>query len=63
MKISVYTKFGPNNSKKVFDAFIKSLETTGEKVHLNCDQNSDVVVIWSVLWQGRMLGYKKIWDE
>jgi len=63
MKISVYTKFGPNNSKKVFDAFIKSLETAGEEVQLNCDQSSDAVVIWSVLWQGRMLGYQRIWNE
>ena len=63
MKISVYTKFGPNNSKRVFDAFIESLKNAGDEVQLNEDKNSDVVVIWSVLWQGRMLGYKKIWDE
>ena len=63
MKISVYTKFGPNNSKKVFNAFIESLKNAGDEVQINEDKNSDVVVIWSVLWQGRMLGYKKIWDE
>ena len=63
MKISVYTKFGPINSKKVFDAFIESLKNAGEEIHLNEDNNSDVTVIWSVLWQGRMLGYQKIWDE
>ena len=63
MKISVYTKFGPNNSKKVFNAFIESLEKAGEEVQINEDKNSDIVVIWSVLWQGRMIGYKRIWDE
>ena len=63
MKISVYTKFGPNNSKKVFEAFIESLKNTGEEIQLNEDKNSDVSVIWSVLWQGRMLGYQKIWDD
>ena len=63
MKISVYTKFGPNNSKKVFDAFIESLKNAGDEVQLNEDKNSDVAVIWSVLWQGRMLGYQKIWNE
>jgi len=62
MKISVYTKFGPNNSKKVFDAFIESLKNAGDEVQLNEDKNSDVAVIWSVLWQGRMLGYQKIWN-
>jgi len=63
MKVSVYTKFGPNNSKKVFDAFIESLKNTGEEIQLNEDKNSDVAVIWSVLWQGRMLGYQKIWND
>ena len=63
MKISVYTKFGPINSKKVFDAFIESLKNAGDEVQLNEDKNSDVAVIWSVLWQGRMLGYQKIWNE
>jgi hypothetical protein len=23
----------------------------------------DVAVIWSVLWQGRMAGNKKVWDD
>ena len=63
MKVSVYTKFGPNNSKKVFEAFIESLEKAGDEIQLNCNSNSDVSVIWSVLWQGRMFGYRKIWDE
>ena len=63
MKVSVYTKFGPNNSKKIFDAFIESLKNTGEEIQLNEDKNSDVAVIWSVLWQGRMLGYQKIWND
>ena len=36
MKISVYTKFGPINSKRVFDAFIESLEKAGEEIQLNC---------------------------
>ena len=51
MKVSVYTKFGANNSKKIFDAFITSLKNAGDEVQINEDNNSDVVVIWSVLWQ------------
>ena len=39
MKISVYTKFGPINSKKVFKAFIESLEKAGEEIQLNCNGN------------------------
>jgi hypothetical protein len=63
MKVSVYTKFGANNSKKIFDAFITSLKNAGDEVQINEDNNSDVVVIWSVLWQGRMIGYQKIWID
>ncbi len=63
MKLSVYTNFGTNNSKKVFEAFIESLEKAGDEIQLNCNGNSDVSVIWSVLWQGRMVGNRKIWEE
>jgi hypothetical protein len=27
------------------------------------DNTCDVAVIWSVLWQGRMAGNKKVWDD
>ena len=63
MRVSVYPKFGPINSKKVFEAFTQSLETAGEEIQLNCNGNSDVTVIWSVLWQGKMRGYQSIWEE
>ena len=63
MRVSVYPKFGPINSKKVFEAFIQSLEKAGEEIQLNCNGNSDVTVIWSVLWQGKMKGYQSIWEE
>lgn len=63
MRVSVYPKFGPINSKKVFEAFTQSLETAGEEIQLNCNGNSDVTVIWSVLWQGKMKGYQSIWEE
>ena len=38
MKISVYTKFGPINSKNIFDAFITSLKNAGDEVQINEDQ-------------------------
>ena len=64
MKIEVWTNFGPLNSKPIFQAFIKSLENTGEQIYINKSvPNSDVAVIWSVLWLGRMQGYHKIWNE
>ena len=41
MKVSVYTKFGANNSKKIFDAFITSLKNAGDEVQINEDNNAD----------------------
>jgi len=63
MKLAVHTNFGPLNSKDIFKKFISSLITSGEDVRVNEDINADVAVIWSVLWRGRMEGYKKIWDK
>jgi len=43
---------------------IKHLQSKGEKIMLNqYDNTCDVAVIWSVLWQGRMAGNKKVWDD
>jgi len=63
MKIEVWTEHGPQNSKPIFEAFIKSLRDAGEEVVLNKSCNADVAVIWSVLWRGRMERYKMIWEE
>ena len=35
MKIEIWPKHGPLNSKPVFEAFIKSLQNSGEEVHVN----------------------------
>tara|TARA_Y100000592_G_C5473955_1_gene321127 strand:- start:1726 stop:2598 length:873 start_codon:yes stop_codon:yes gene_type:complete len=63
MKLEVWTQYGPTNSKPIFDAFIKSLQDAGEQVYLNRSVNADVAVIWSVLWRGRMEGYRPIWEK
>lgn len=63
MKIEAWPMHGPLNSKKVFEKFIKSMEASGEEVHINKKIDGDVAVIWSVLWQGRMQKYKAIWDR
>ena len=69
MKFSLYTQYGALNSKPVFAAFEKSLKNAGHSVIYNEPyrvmahyDNYDVAVIWSVLWNGRMLGNKQIWD-
>lgn len=63
MRLEIWTEYGPLNSKPIFDAFIKSLHEAGDQVYLNRSSNSDVAVIWSVLWRGRMEQYQKIWKE
>lgn len=63
MKISVHTEHGPINSKPIFEKFIKSLRAAGENIRVDEDTNADVAVIWSVLWRGKMQGYKSIWDR
>ena len=60
MKISLWTQYGALNSGEVFDAFANSLVANGYDVVWN-DPVSDVDVIWSVLWHGRMAKNKDIW--
>jgi hypothetical protein len=64
MKISVFPDYGSLNSKPVFDAFIQHLRDKKENFQINqWDNTTDVAVIWSVLWRGRMEQNRKIWDE
>lgn len=62
MKFSLWRDFGALNSKPVFEAFEHSLIKAGHTVNEN-DMNSDVAVIWSVLWNGRMAGNKTVWNH
>jgi len=62
MKISCFQRHGPINSKPIFGAFIKSMQDAGDTVLVDNDDNCDIAVIWSVLWQGRMANYRPIWN-
>ena len=62
MKFSLFTDYGAQNSKPVFDAFATSLSSAGHTVVDN-DWDSDVAVIWSVLWFGRMDGNQKVCEH
>jgi hypothetical protein len=62
MKFSLWTKHGANNSRPIFDAFASSLMAAGHTVVWN-DPVSDVDVIWSVLFNGRMAQNKNIWER
>lgn len=62
MKFSIFPRFGAQNSRPVFSAFEKGVKKLGHEV-IEHDLTSDVFVIWSVLWQGRMEQNKKVWEE
>lgn len=63
MKLEVWTQHGPLNSEPIFRAFIKSLQDAGDDIVLNKESDSQVAVIWSVLWLGRMRNYRNIWQR
>jgi len=62
MKFSLWTHNGALNSAPVFDAFAHSLLAAGHDVSYN-NINSDVNVIWSVLWNGRMARNEAVWNQ
>lgn len=60
IKFKLYRQFGALNSKPVFDAFENSIKHLGHQI---VENNEDVPVIWSVLWNGRMLSNKNIYES
>ena len=62
MKISLFKENGALNSKPIFDAFEHSLHDKNYQVVYN-DINADIAVIWSVLWHGRMLKNKIVYEH
>ncbi len=61
MIFDFYNKFGALNSYPVFEAFGKGLKKHGHTIQEHSGLG-DVAVIWSVLWAGRMVGNKAIWN-
>lgn len=61
MNVSIWKNFGAMNSAVVFDAFAEGVIKNNHSVSYN-NIDADIHVIWSVLWNGRMAGNKKIWD-
>ena len=70
MIFCLYTNYGALNSKPIFEAFAKSVIDAGHTVIYNEPyrvgdhyENYDVAVIWSVLWHGRMMQNKTVWEQ
>ena len=51
MRFRLFREYGAMNSGPVFDAFEQGLLALGHTVG---EEDCDIVVIWSVLWKGRM---------
>lgn len=62
MKFSLFTNYGSLNSVPVWQSVRTGLESLGHQVTEN-DTKCDVPVIWSLLWHGRMIKNKLIWDQ
>jgi len=60
MRFKIFREFGSLNSPPVFDAFEQGLKNIGHEV---VTTNEDVGVIWSVLWNGRMMRNQSIYNE
>jgi hypothetical protein len=58
IKFKLFRMFGALNSGPVFDAFEQGVKKLGHEV---VEDNEDVVVIWSVLWQGRMMSNRRVY--
>ena len=62
MNFSLYTDYGALNSPPIFQAFANGVKALGHEVSYNND-DADVAVIWSVLWDGRMRPNQVVWQN
>jgi len=60
MKISHFPNNLPGNANEVYPQLINAIGKTDDLVI--GDMNADAVVIWSILWYGRMSVNKRVWD-
>ena len=61
-KVKVFEEFGALNSPSVFEAFKAGVIANGDEL-VNDYDSADVIVIWSVLFAGRMAGNKEYYDR
>lgn len=60
MQVRVYDEYGALNSQEVFSAFKSGLYENGDQ-QTKSFKDADVVVIWSVLFSGRMEPNREVW--
>jgi len=62
MRIKLYDEYGAGNSGSVFDAFRDGALAAGDDIVLDYD-NSECIVIWSILFAGRMAGNRDVFRK
>ena len=62
MKFSMFTKHGALISPDIFNAIRQGLTKLGHIVTEN-EMDCDIPVIWFLLWNGRMMHNKSVWDH
>lgn len=60
MKFKLYRNLGALNSPPVFDAIEQGIKVLGHEI---VQEDEDISVIWSVLWNGRMAGNREIYHN
>lgn len=60
IKFRLYREYGALNSPPIFDAVEQGIKHIGHSID---NQNPDVSVIWSVLWNGRMKMNKFVYEK
>ena len=60
MRFRLFREHGALNSPEIFNAFEQGLKHAGHEV---VSDNEDISVIWSVLWNGRMLPNKLVFER
>lgn len=60
MRISIWPNNIPNNAKSIYDKLCQHMTYTDTVVESTLD--ADAALIWSVLWNGKMSGNKRVWD-
>ena len=60
MRFKLYREHGALNSVPVFNAIEQGLKSLGHEI---VENNEEVAVIWSVLWQGRMAGNRLVYQR